>query len=585
LITGKPVPPDSKIKQLPHRCGTPVADSSSAPLAEGPSNGVDLFPRENYRDIFDAVPDPIVIAHAADGRILLVNREFERASGYSKQEALGHTPIDLGLWPNPAECERCVQVLQSGGDIRNLHVTLRMKDGSEHPYLLSATSVLFQGQPCSMSVARDISELRKIEAELTSARDAAEAASRAKSEFLSSVSHEIRTPMNSILGMAELLAETQLSIEQAKYLALIRTNGNALLALINDVLDLARVERGRLQLERIPINLDSLLDGVIESLAVRANEKRLALLGSIDSNLARRRLGDPLRLRQILVNLIGNAIKFTERGHIKVRISPSPESDDVLHFAVSDTGIGIPASKFGQIFSSFSQADSSTARRYGGSGLGLAIATRLVALMGGQMWLESQEGAGSTFHFTACLPRQPVVETSDTSGCGRVENLRAFSAPLSVLPSGAATEPAAVRPLSILVVDDSLDNRYLLRAFLKRLPYSLTEAEDGRTALRLATSQQFDLILMDMQMPVMDGFAATRAIREWEKNEDQAPTPIIALTASALNEDISRCLAAGCDFHVSKPINKKGLLAAILRATGGGTNHPAAPTTPASAPH
>jgi PAS domain S-box-containing protein len=534
-------------------------------------------PPENYRNIFDASPEPIVITRVVDGRIVLVNREFVRMSGYTKDEALGRTPVELGLWPDPAERDRCFAAIKAHGELRNLPMTFRTRDRREYPFLMSAGPVWFNDEACIMTAARDVSDMRKIEADLVAARNAAEAASLAKSEFLASMSHEIRTPMNAVLGMAELLAETNLDSQQQKYLTLMRNNGNALLSLINDVLDLARVERGLLQLESTELDLAMTVRAVLDTLQVRAAEKQLKLIMRIADDVPFMRLGDPLRLRQILVNLVGNAIKFTEQGEIAVNLERDPSVQDWVQFAVTDTGIGIAPDKLGQIFLSFTQADSSTARRHGGSGLGLAIVSRLVELMGGRTWVESEVGKGSTFYFAVRLELLPA-EQLDAEG-------RDAAAPGIVLPARLAANgaPAAEvqtalspRPLSILIVDDSVDNRFLLKAYFKRLPYELEEAENGLQAVEMATARRYDLILMDVQMPVMDGLAATRKIREREANHGASLVPIIALTASALHENIAECLAAGCNLHVSKPISKRFLIDAIERITGTG---PAPATT------
>ena len=359
--------------------------------------------------------------------------------------------------------------------------------------------------------------------------------------------------------MAELLTETPLDEQQSKFVSLMRSNGSALLLLINDVLDLARVERGLLDLERTEIELEALIASVVDMLEVRASEKQLALVWKIVAGLPRRRLGDPLRLRQILVNLVGNAIKFTERGSVTVTVRAEPESEDLLRFSISDTGIGIPAEKIATIFSSFAQADSSTARLYGGNGLGLAIAARLVALMGGGIWVESHPGVGSTFHFTARLEVQsaPMVEQSTASESAN---------PISQAPMMSAAIDGRTDPLSILIVDDSIDNRLLLKAFCKSLPCVIDEAENGRQAIEMVAVRRYDLVLMDIRMPLMDGYSATRQIRERERQSGARPVPIIALTASSLQDEIRECHAAGCNFHVSKPISRGTLLEAVSLA-------------------
>jgi signal transduction histidine kinase len=401
---------------------------------------------------------------------------------------------------------------------------------------------------------------RKAQEEAIAARNAAEAASQAKSEFLSNMSHEIRTPMNAILGMAEILTETPLDEQQTKFVSLMRSNGNALLLLINDVLDLARVERGLLHLERTEMDLEDVITSVLDMFEVRASEKYLTLVGNIVNGLPTHRIGDPLRLRQILVNLVGNAIKFTERGGVTVTVQGEPKSEDLVKFSITDTGIGIPSDKIDTMFSSFTQADSSTARLYGGSGLGLAIVARLVTLMGGRIWVESQPGAGSTFQFTAPLEVRvaPAVEQPAA---------RPIASLVQQALMGTSAADDRARALSILIVDDSIDNRLLLNAFFKSLPCSLDEADNGRQAVDMTAERRYDLVLMDIRMPVMDGYAATRQIREREQLLGVPRVPIIALTASGLQEEVTECLAAGCNLHVSKPISKAALLEAVRRAT------------------
>jgi PAS domain S-box-containing protein len=522
---------------------------------------------ENFFNIFDSSPDPIVITRVADGRIVLVNEEFVGASGYTRDEALGRTPVELGLWPDPAQRAHCFTLLQATGKMRNVNVTFQSKHGARRPFLISAGAVWFNGEPCSMTVSRDVTELRKIEQELIAARKAAEAASSAKSEFLSSMSHEIRTPMNAILGMAELLQETTLDAQQGKYLQLMRTNGDVLLRLINDILDLARIESGRLSLEHREFDLLDLLSSVIDTFAARARESGLGLNVHVAPEVLPDLVGDALRLRQILVNLIGNAIKFTASGSVEVAVDPAPAAaTGMLHFSVSDTGIGIPADKLADIFADFTQADSSTARRHGGSGLGLAIVKRLVELMGGRVWVESRVGEGSKFHFTVQFgirpsaaygtPMNTMARTGPTASRARAPAATA----LPLVPEGCGSH------LDILVVDDSPDNRFLLKAFLKPLSYRVDEATNGRVAVEKIMLRRYGLVLMDIQMPVMDGYTAVRTIREWERSSNLPRTLIVALTASALPEDAEKSVEAGCDFHVSKPINKTMLLEVVHRA-------------------
>ncbi len=533
-----------------------------------------------FRRIFDASPDPIVITQASDGRIVLVNDEFVRLSGHSVDDAIGKTGLELGLWPDSRMREYCATLLQANGTIRNLGMTFRGKSGEQHTFLLSAAEIEFDSRACRLAIGRDITELRRIQGELVAAREAAEAASRAKSEFLSSMSHEIRTPLNAILGMAELLAESSVGPEQRKYIALMRSNGNVLLNLINDILDLARVETGRMRLERSEFDLRALAAGVIDTLRLRADERGLALALKVAAATPSTVVGDQLRIRQVLLNLLGNAIKFTEAGRVTLAIDPAAEAapearvDDAsrlaLHFSVTDTGIGIPEDKLDDIFASFTQADSSTARRYGGSGLGLTIVRRLVELMEGRVWVESRVGAGSTFHFTAILGVSPAA--CDAGAAARV--LASGGSPPPPEDSPPAAAPSEVR---ILVVDDSLDNRFLLRAFLKRFACFVEEAENGEVACRKFAAGRYDVVLMDLQMPVLDGYGAMRAMRADEARRGGARTPIIALSAAALREDAERAREAGGDFHIAKPISRTVLIDALERALG-------RPLPPRSAP-
>ena len=408
---------------------------------------------------------------------------------------------------------------------------------------------------------RYVAHLKNSECELIETREQALAASRAKSEFLSSMSHEIRTPLNAILGMAELLLETPYNAEQRRYLDTMIDNGNALLALINDVLDLARVESGKLTLEQVGFNLTDLVQRLTDTLGVRAREKELTLLARIDPDVPTALIGDPLRLRQILVNLVGNATKFTERGSITLTISRAPGGDaGLIRFSVADTGIGIAPNNLDQVFATFTQADSSTARKYGGSGLGLSIAKRLVEAMGGEIRADSELGRGSTFSFSARFAVQDTSTLADSAVRLRMNHRNGVAH-----PTGLPAPPS--KPLRILVADDSADNRMLISAFLKNTPYRIDEVENGALAVEHFVAHKYDLVLMDIQMPVMDGHAATRAIRDWERDNQRTPTPIVALSAAALSESFISSRDAGCDQHITKPIRKAALLEVIDRTT------------------
>jgi two-component system sensor histidine kinase/response regulator len=525
---------------------------------------------------------------------------------------------------------------------------------------------------------RVIAQLRETQRDLTVSREAALTASRARSEFLSSMSHEIRTPMNSVLGMAELLADTRLDPEQQRYVRLIQSNGETLLELINSILDLARLESGRLTLTPGEFDLREMLEQLLDALAVAAFEKQLELVGRISPGVPQRVIGDSFRLRQILTNLIGNAIKFTEAGQVLVRVQVA--SPGRIRFEVADTGIGIPHDKLKMVFEPFTQADSSSARSYSGSGLGLAIVSRLAGLMGGELAAESAPGKGSTFTFTvpleaatasqlpspptlAGIPVMVVDETDETAGAildllaplgatleraasasdaiarlhGDMRNaiillsgrapglkppdlaaaLKAASVDLSHVvmllrsidmtrdlkelrsagltsyvtkpvkladltaaclaavgraraadaPSLAPASQALplVPPARLLMADDIAVNRAIVHDMLHEMPLEIDDAADGQEALAKVMTTHYDLVLMDMQMPVLDGYAAAAAIRKWERDTGRPRVPIVALTASALEADIRHAVAAGCDAHLAKPFKRKDLTTLLER--------------------
>jgi signal transduction histidine kinase/DNA-binding response OmpR family regulator len=406
----------------------------------------------------------------------------------------------------------------------------------------------------------DIRRMLQTELELSSAiaaavreRQAADAANAAKSVFLANMSHEVRTPLNAILGLSELLSQSPLDPEQESRIGLLRGSTTALLDIVNDVLDFSKIEAGKVEVERVEFDVPGTIKEVAEVVAGRAEGKGLDFRWIVETGVPPFALGDPGRLRQVLINLGGNAVKFTHQGTVEIRVGAAPvaAAPATVRFTVSDTGIGMSPQAQAQLFQPFTQADSSTTRRYGGTGLGLSISQRLVRLMGGTIEVESAEGRGSTFRFD--LPLPPIAVPAP--------------APMPEVPRGVGFAAPAV-PQRILVVEDHEINQLLALEIVRRGGYDVGMAANGQDGVTARFARDYDLVFMDCQMPIQDGFEATRAIRERERSEGLTPVPIVALTANAVKGDRERCLAAGMNDYLPKPFKPAEMLAMIQRHLG-----------------
>ena len=518
---------------------------------------------ERYRTIIEEMTDSFWELDLA-GHFTFFNHQVMIEQGRSREELFAlnrnrYRPhIDEENYKIAAES--FAQIYRTGEPIRGITYEMIRGDGTR--YTIETNLSLIRdaaGQPIGFrGISRDVTERLRAEKELQQAKEAAEAANRAKSEFLANMSHEIRTPMNGIIGMTELALETPLTTEQHEYLGMVKASAGALLTIINDILDFSKIEAGKLTLDAADFKLRQNLDDTLKPLRLRAEQKGLQFDCYISPEAPDELVGDAGRLRQILINLIGNAIKFTDQGQITVRVEPEASTDEKvqLRFAVSDTGVGIPPEKQRLIFEAFLQADGSTTRQYGGTGLGLTISSRLVEIMGGQIGVESTVGEGSTFSFTVQFSRSSMM-TADSAPP------RQMPSPLDHPPLHARQAlPERQRGLQILLAEDNLVNQRLAVRLLEKQGYQVTVAGTGRETLAALDRQPFDLVLMDVQMPEMDGLEATISIRRQERATG-AHLPIIAMTAHAMKGDRERCLDAGMDGYVSKPIQPTELFKVI----------------------
>lgn len=487
--------------------------------------------------IFRTSPDIITVTEKETGRFIEVNEAFETIIGYSRDEAVGKTSMELGAWGSDQARNDMLKALGTNRQIIGHKSLFRRKSGEIFPVLISIDTIELDGKECFILSGHDISEQEAVLAELQLAKEAAETANQAKSEFLANMSHEIRTPMNGVIGMVQLLRFTKLTDEQKEYLDTIDSSSNNLLSIIGDILDLSRIESGKVELEQANFSLQHCIRVAVLTQSGKTRDKGLTSIINVDDNLPHLVTGDQLRIKQVLLNLLANATKFTDRGTITVNVSLVQHLSDNINvrITVADTGIGITSEQQAMIFKPFTQADSSTTRRYGGTGLGLTICRKLAELMGGSISLESEIGKGSRFHFDLLLglPQQ-VTEPSPQ---------RSILIPI---------EPAAT-PLRILIVEDDPINQRTTELLLRKMGHTTCTAENGRQALEIWLQGRIDLILMDIHMPVMNGIEATTEIRIRETNTS-GHTPIVALTADALKGTKERLVSQGFDAYLTKPM-------------------------------
>ena len=531
---------------------------------------------QRFSSVFNSSPIAASIATADDGRFIQVNQNYHRDFGWTDEDLIGRTSIEVGLWGDDAARKPWAEALHRDGRVLDHEVVWIKKNGEPCTVSISAEMTELDGRPCILAYALDISERKRLSEELdqhrnhleelvgrrteqlAAARELAEAANRAKSAFLANMSHEIRTPMNAILGLAHLLRRGAPTSAQADQLAKIESAGGHLLAIINDVLDISKIEAGRLELEDKDFNLGILLDNVYSMIADQARAKGLAV--EVDPQSVPLWLrGDATRVRQALLNFAGNAVKFTDSGFIAMRATLLDESAEgiLVRFEVEDTGIGISQEQQGHLFKAFEQADVSTTRKYGGTGLGLAISQSLARLMGGDAGVDSAPGQGSTFWFTSRLQRGQGV----------------MPAPAATREDADSDAETALRRYAgqrILLVDDVDMNREVAEMLLLQTGLVVDTAENGRQAVDQARVHAYALILMDVQMPVMDGLEATRTIHALPGRES---TPVLAMTANAFDDDRRACLEAGMVDFIPKPVDPDVFHKTLLKWMGRGAGY------------
>lgn len=516
--------------------------------------------RENIRAITDSAKDAILMMNP-DGNISFWNRAAESILGYTAQEAIG-TDLHLLLVPyryhnDYKEALKRFHATGEGNALgKNIEILAKHKNGNEIPMELALSAVERSDGWYAIGILRDITERKRSEKELKEAKELAESANRAKSEFLANMSHEIRTPMNVIIGMSDLIKDTPLNKEQQEYALMLSHSSEILLSLIEDILDFSKIEAGKIELESIDFDLRKLIGKIVDMLKIKASEKGLVLYCDIDADVPNFLNGDPNRLRQVLLNLINNALKFTSKGQISIKIknedrdslNKTEQESLTISFEVADTGIGIPTDRLDRMFQPFSQADASTTRRYGGTGLGLAISKNLVELMGGTISVKSKYGQGAAFKFTSTFKK----------GLDRALNPKFFCNYNDTSLTSAVK--ANLTGIRVLMAEDNEFNQRLALIVLQKMGIAADVVCNGKEVIEAVCKNSYDIILMDVQMPEMDGIEAAKQVRK-----QGYYTPIIAMTANATPQDRLNCIQAGMDDYISKPINSDKLRSIILK--------------------
>jgi PAS domain S-box-containing protein len=526
--------------------------------------------RERFSTAFEASPLSLSISTVASGRFIDVNPRFEETFGWKRDELIGRTAVEIGLWPTEESRQRWLDQLRSDDATTEILVGFRHRNGELRDVSIAAAVVNLGGEEQLIAYITDVTDRNRTQAELEKhrhhlaelveqrtaelalAKDEAEAANRAKSAFLANMSHEIRTPMNAVIGLAHLATRETSDPAQQERLRKIHDSAQHLLGIINDILDISKIEADKVTLEQTDFETAAVFDNIASMMQERLSEKGLSLTREIDPDIPSVLRGDPLRLGQILVNYVSNAIKFTDRGHIVMRAQIEEPANTatgtlLLRVEVEDTGIGIPPEALPRLFQTFEQADTSTTRHYGGTGLGLAICQRLARLMGGEVGVTSTPGVGSTFWFTARLRRgRKAVRVASSGTQARAESL------LRQRTNGDR----------VLLAEDNLINQEVARGLLEAVGLQVDVAANGEEALRMVEQNNYAAVLMDMQMPIMDGVEATQAIRQLP---DRERLPILAMTANAFADDRQRCLDAGMNDHLPKPVNPDELYSSLLR--------------------